>query len=679
MLFSPSADPPGNPAAPTASWIAVGVGFLSFAVYLLTLAPSVVGGDSGELITAAVTLGVPHPPGYPLYCLLAHLFTWLPVGTMAYRVNLFSAAAGALTTGLLTYAAVIAGAFVTNSSKPIFLAVTGWTVGILWSCSQNFWSQAITAEVYTLHTCFAAAYFICLIFWSRHSETKWLYRSALILGFSMAHHHLTLLFLPVLFFQWIFTQKNQPVISRLTFGAKTLGLFCLPLLAYLYLPIRAWMTPAYDWAKAVDFQSFADHVLRRQYDGLKLDKNLSTFTDPDRFLNFTLFSSYIQHLTFEYTWAWLAFLASIFPLLKRPKLALPLFFIWFMGSFFIWLNIRKGEYSHYLFNVFLLGGEMSLILLMGIGLIWTLNTIGKTRWGTLAMAAGLAMIPIGAVSAHWQKTSRQGDYIVRDIYAYTLNSLPKDAIYFSYGDTNTSTLLYLKLVEKLRPDVLVLDYNGGQAFRETPSNWAPNNDAKKALLNLQSMVNFIRQVKDPVYIAYGHPLIPALIPSIVPYGPMAHYVPDQSAVKNYVSNFPWEGLRMRGLETPALFSDYWNWVAVGDSILGRIFEKYGAAGIQVIDNFAKILLLTPKAWMREGGLSLLYISQGRVEEALHEQYRIVLAAPKEPAVYYNLGLLCAAAGSAENAAILWRHAKRLNPHWSTAEDGLKWIDLLRNP
>src|ERR1043166_4632231 len=71
-------------------------------LYILTLAPTVTLVDSGELILAAKTLGVAHPPGFPLYVLLAHLFTWLPIGSVAFRVNFASAFFAALAAAMLT-------------------------------------------------------------------------------------------------------------------------------------------------------------------------------------------------------------------------------------------------------------------------------------------------------------------------------------------------------------------------------------------------------------------------------------------------------------------------------------------------------------------------------------------------------------------------------------------------
>ena len=73
---------------------------LPFAVYVRTLAPTVYGLDSAELTTGAYCLGLVHVPGYPLYLLIGHLFTRLPIGNVGYRMNLMSAFFGALAVAL---------------------------------------------------------------------------------------------------------------------------------------------------------------------------------------------------------------------------------------------------------------------------------------------------------------------------------------------------------------------------------------------------------------------------------------------------------------------------------------------------------------------------------------------------------------------------------------------------
>ena len=72
-------------------------------VYLLTLAPTISFFDSGEMVAGAYTLGVAHPPGYPIYVTLGKLFTLLPINNVAFRVNLMSSFFAALTSVMIYY------------------------------------------------------------------------------------------------------------------------------------------------------------------------------------------------------------------------------------------------------------------------------------------------------------------------------------------------------------------------------------------------------------------------------------------------------------------------------------------------------------------------------------------------------------------------------------------------
>jgi hypothetical protein len=118
---------------------AVFVGLLALGFYIRTLAPDVLYGDSGEFQTLAYTLGYTHSTGYPIYLLLARLVGFLPVGNLAWRINLFSAISAAVSVGIvylliLRYTRNVWGAFL--GSFALLLSYT-------------FWSQAIIAEVYT--------------------------------------------------------------------------------------------------------------------------------------------------------------------------------------------------------------------------------------------------------------------------------------------------------------------------------------------------------------------------------------------------------------------------------------------------------------------------------------------------------------------------------------------------
>jgi hypothetical protein len=81
---------------------AAAVFLLTLCVYLAGACPTIYVGDSGELVAAVATLGIPHPSGYPLYVLLGKLFTLaVPLGSVAYRMSLFSAVCAAAACALL--------------------------------------------------------------------------------------------------------------------------------------------------------------------------------------------------------------------------------------------------------------------------------------------------------------------------------------------------------------------------------------------------------------------------------------------------------------------------------------------------------------------------------------------------------------------------------------------------
>ena len=98
-----SASPTGTkPTTRVRAACAILVFLSSLLVYTITLAPTVTLVDSGELIVAARSLGVAHPPGFPLYVVLAHLATMIPVGSVAVRVNFASALFAALACAALS-------------------------------------------------------------------------------------------------------------------------------------------------------------------------------------------------------------------------------------------------------------------------------------------------------------------------------------------------------------------------------------------------------------------------------------------------------------------------------------------------------------------------------------------------------------------------------------------------
>src|SRR5207249_4154131 len=150
---------------------ACAVFLIALLLYIWTLAPTVTLVDSGELIVAAHGLGVAHPPGFPLWVVLAHLASLLPFGNVAVRINFSSAVFAALACAMLTL--VVAELLITRSffaapnpaskaAQPIRkredLTGGGFSIlapavgaGLLMAFSRTLWSYATITEVYALN------------------------------------------------------------------------------------------------------------------------------------------------------------------------------------------------------------------------------------------------------------------------------------------------------------------------------------------------------------------------------------------------------------------------------------------------------------------------------------------------------------------------------------------------
>jgi 4-amino-4-deoxy-L-arabinose transferase-like glycosyltransferase len=158
--------------------IAVSLFFVSLVLYLRTLAPSLLFGDSAEFQTIAYTLGMGHPTGYPVYILLAKLFTFLPFGDVAYRVNLLSAVAAALTVSLVYLILRKLGTWQISAVLSVFFLIF----------SELFWKHASIAEIYTVSAVCLALIFYCVLTWKESGNSRWLFTAGLFGGLSLGIH-----------------------------------------------------------------------------------------------------------------------------------------------------------------------------------------------------------------------------------------------------------------------------------------------------------------------------------------------------------------------------------------------------------------------------------------------------------------------------------------------------------
>src|SRR5690606_32926104 len=144
--------------------IAVLVAVAVLTGYVITLAPTVTFWDAGELVAAAHSLGIPHPPGTPLWVMVAHVWGKLiPVGDYAWRLNLMSAVGGAISAGLWF---LVGNSLVRRLDRaaPAYLAIGGGPAAALWSAfGFTNWQNANEAEVYPIAMVTIAAAAWCVV------------------------------------------------------------------------------------------------------------------------------------------------------------------------------------------------------------------------------------------------------------------------------------------------------------------------------------------------------------------------------------------------------------------------------------------------------------------------------------------------------------------------------------
>ncbi|MBU0676481.1 MAG: DUF2723 domain-containing protein, partial [Verrucomicrobia bacterium] len=197
-------------------WAAFWTSFIvSFGVYVYTLAPTVTLEDSGELAVAADYLGVPHPPGYPIWTLLSWLFQWvfhwkkyLGYPNPAWSVGLLSAFFGALACGTLSLLISRSGADMLRSIRKMtdvlgietesLICWAGAVAGgLLLAFSPVLWSQSVIVEVYSLNAFFLVIILLLTYVWMcRPKDDKVLYITAFVFGLGLTNHQ-TLLFVAI--------------------------------------------------------------------------------------------------------------------------------------------------------------------------------------------------------------------------------------------------------------------------------------------------------------------------------------------------------------------------------------------------------------------------------------------------------------------------------------------------
>jgi hypothetical protein len=422
-----------------------GLGVAVFAVYAATLAPGLTwangGADGGDLITAAATAGVAHPSGYPTYLLLVRLFLAVPLGSLAFRANLFSAVCAALAAAMTT--------LLVNqcSAAPRRFALAGGLVaGFAFALSPVLWSQAVIAEVYALHVLLISLILLSLPLSGRptapgHSGQD--YVAGALFGLALGNHLTTaLLFPPWLLFSMWAEGRWQP---RRLF--RRLAALAAGLLVYAYLPISASRHPAVNWGLPVDWAGFWWVV-----SGV-----------PYRALAFGLPSGYVLNRVS----GWAGLIIAQFGLVGMMVAFYGLFFGqasngrvklvtgWLALAFSIFaIGYNTADSYAYLLPAFL-----ALALWLGLGLASALAALGRfhaRRPARLALAAGLVVTLAYDAVKDLPGVDASRDQAAEAFGQAVMQQAPADGLIFTHADQDTFAAWYFHAALGQRPDLAVI-------------------------------------------------------------------------------------------------------------------------------------------------------------------------------------------------------------------------------
>jgi hypothetical protein len=421
---------------------------ISFVIYIVTAAPDVTFTDSGELAAVCVTLGIPHPTGYPLFVILGHAWSLIPFPVSEiYSLNLFA--------GFLT--AISASFFLLNVYRIIYnlekriskqidnrsLVIISFISSLIYAFATTIWAQGVALEVYSLQLLIFNLIIHEVLCGSTKfkNREKHYFTAALFIGFGFANHMTTVLILPAVLYLFFTNHDDKPEYCCNRF--ILFSLLIIPLLIgaslNLYLPLHSATMPEFNWGwVSRSWDKFLYHVQGKQY-------QIWMFSDSEAFSK--NFSKFIELLPYQLGWIGLIpFAMSFHSLFKRMRKILIFLLLIIISCLAYSLNYSIHDIEAY-FSLAIIG----VLLLTSVGIY----AIAKIDF---KYAAIFFTIPVISLIINYSDNNRSEEYLVPEYTKTLVDDLQENAIIISsQWDYWCSAFWYYQRVENYRTDVALIE------------------------------------------------------------------------------------------------------------------------------------------------------------------------------------------------------------------------------
>jgi hypothetical protein len=481
-----------------ADWFqACGIAAALFALYALTSPRTVALEDDGLFTLSSYFLGIEHPPGYPLFTLIGHLFTKLPFGSVAYRVHLASALFG----GLSCAAAWLCARALIPGRLPAYLAAFG--LGL----SPVFWSQSIIAEVYSLNTFM----FLSLVFLGLRAcppaaqpiegvaARRILYWMAFLFGLSLSNHWPLMLLVAPAFVVLLWPVRAE-LVRRLP---ALLGLVALGLLPYVWLVFRSWyFLPISFYGPLETLPEIWFFLSRAGY--AEIDASVSaSWLDRIKFLEFMTSQLFVQFAVAGTLLAGAGFVAQWRVLGRRIAWFMLVAFLMPSAVLLLLLGFDYSAATKHTFHVYPLPAYAICALWLGLGLVWLERRYALRE--RHAKAIGAAVVALIFFAGARSNLAPHHDWPAH--YAQVLlKTLPRNAVVFVTGDADLSPLAYFHMIEGQRPDITLYHAQGMVLGNRLSSPLRTNKETARNIVR-----DMVIAQTDPVVFTFSAPVASAQI------------------------------------------------------------------------------------------------------------------------------------------------------------------------